>query len=82
MPDGEQLTEIGKAAVVKEGSDVTVIAYSRATVVAVEIARQLEEQGISVEVVDLRSLRPLDRETDCASVRKTSRAVVLERMTG
>jgi pyruvate dehydrogenase E1 component beta subunit len=74
VPDGEQLTEIGKAAVVKEGTDVTVIAYSRATV----IARQLEEQDISVEVVDLRSLRPLDGETVCASVRKTSRAVVLE----
>jgi pyruvate dehydrogenase E1 component beta subunit len=78
VPDGEQLTEIGKAAVVKEGTDVTVIAYSRATVVAVEVARQLEADGISVEVVDLRSLRPLDRETVCASVRKTSRAVVLE----
>jgi pyruvate dehydrogenase E1 component beta subunit len=78
VPDGEQLTEIGKAAVVKEGTDVTVIAYSRATVVAVEVARQLETDGISVEVVDLRSLRPLDRETVCASVRKTSRAVVLE----
>lgn len=78
VPDGEQLTDIGKAAVVKEGTDVTVIAYSRATVVAVEVARQLKEQNISVEVVDLRSLRPLDRETVCASVRKTSRAVVLE----
>jgi pyruvate dehydrogenase E1 component beta subunit len=46
--------------------------------VALEVARQLGEEGISVEVVDLRSLRPLDRETVCASVRKTSRAVVLE----
>jgi pyruvate dehydrogenase E1 component subunit beta len=78
VPEGEQLTEIGQAAVVTEGTDVTVIAYSRATVVAVEVARQLEKEGISVEVVDLRSLRPLDRETVCASVRKTSRAVVLE----
>jgi pyruvate dehydrogenase E1 component beta subunit len=78
VPDGEQLGEIGKAAVIKEGRDLTVIAYSRASVVALEVARQLEEDGISVEVVDLRSLRPLDRETVCASVRKTSRAVVLE----
>jgi pyruvate dehydrogenase E1 component beta subunit len=78
VPDGEQLGEIGKAAVIKEGSDLSVIAYSRATVVAVEVARQLEADGISIEVVDLRSLRPLDRETVCASVRKTSRAVVLE----
>ncbi|NMR31793.1 alpha-ketoacid dehydrogenase subunit beta [Crystallibacter degradans] len=78
VPDGEQIAEIGKAAVVKEGSDLTVITYSRGTVIALETARQLEDEGISVEVVDLRSLRPLDRETFCASVRKTSRAVVLE----
>ncbi|AUI50217.1 alpha-ketoacid dehydrogenase subunit beta [Arthrobacter crystallopoietes] len=78
VPDGEQVAEIGKAAVVKEGSDLTVITYSRGTVIALETARQLEDEGISVEVVDLRSLRPLDRETFCASVRKTSRAVVLE----
>ncbi|HET8616354.1 MAG TPA: alpha-ketoacid dehydrogenase subunit beta [Actinomycetales bacterium] len=78
VPDGEHVAEIGRAAVVKEGTDLTVVAYSRATVIALDVARQLEEQGISVEVVDLRSLRPLDRETICASVRKTSRAVVLE----
>lgn len=78
VPDGEQVAEIGKAAVVKEGSDITVIAYSRASMVALEAARRLEQEGISVEVVDLRSLRPLDRETFCDSVRKTSRAVVLE----
>lgn len=78
VPDGEHVAEIGRAAVVKEGTDISVITYSRATTVALEVARQLEEEGISVEVVDLRSLRPLDRETVCASVRKTSRAVVLE----
>jgi pyruvate dehydrogenase E1 component beta subunit len=78
VPDGEQVGEIGRAAVVKEGTDLTVVAYSRATVIALDVARQLDEQGVSVEVVDLRSLRPLDRETICASVRKTSRAVVLE----
>ncbi len=78
VPDGEQVAEIGRAAVVKEGSDLTIVAYSRATVIALDVARQLEQQGVSVEVVDLRSLRPLDRETICASVRKTSRAVVLE----
>ncbi|WP_442853292.1 alpha-ketoacid dehydrogenase subunit beta [Arthrobacter sp. H14] len=78
VPDGEQVAEIGKAAVAKEGTDITVIAYSRASMIAVEAARQLEEEGISVEVIDLRSLRPLDRPTICESVRKTSRAVVLE----
>ncbi|WP_343212957.1 alpha-ketoacid dehydrogenase subunit beta [Arthrobacter sp. H5] len=78
VPEGEQIAEIGKAAVTKEGTDVTVIAYSRASVIALEVARQLEDDGVSVEVVDLRSLRPLDRHTICASVRKTSRAVILE----
>ena len=78
VPDGEQVAEIGTASVAKVGSDLTVVSYSRSTVVALEVARQLEADGVSVEVVDLRSLRPLDRETICASVRKTSRAVVLE----
>jgi pyruvate dehydrogenase E1 component beta subunit len=78
VPDDLQVAEIGRAAVVRPGTDVTVIAYSRATVVALEVAKQLAAEGISIEVVDLRSLRPLDRETVCASVRRTSRAVVLE----
>jgi pyruvate dehydrogenase E1 component beta subunit len=78
VPDGEQVAEIGTAQVLKQGSDLTVIGYSRATVIALDVARQLDGDGVSVEVVDLRSLRPLDRVTICASVRKTSRAVVLE----
>ncbi len=78
VPDGEQVAEIGRAGVVKPGTDLTVVSYSRSTVIALDVARQLDEEGVSVEVVDLRSLRPLDRETICASVRKTSRAVVLE----
>ncbi|MDN5796256.1 MAG: alpha-ketoacid dehydrogenase subunit beta [Intrasporangium sp.] len=78
VPDGEQVGEIGTAAVVKEGTDLTVVSYSRAALVALEVARRFEEEGVSIEVVDLRSLRPLDRETICASVRKTTRAVVLE----
>ncbi len=78
VPDGEVVGEIGKAAVVNQGDDITVVAYSRSAVIALDVARQLEEQGVSVEVIDLRSLRPLDRETICRSVRKTSRAVVLE----
>ena len=78
VPDGEQVAEIGKAAVLKEGTDLTVVSYSRGVVTALEVANQFEADGISVEVVDLRSLRPLDRETVCASVRKTSRAVVFE----
>ncbi|TNC29412.1 alpha-ketoacid dehydrogenase subunit beta [Amycolatopsis alkalitolerans] len=78
VPDGDHTLGIGTATVMKPGTDITVIAYSRAAVVALDVARRLDEDGISVEVVDLRSLRPLDRDTICASVRKTSRAVVLE----
>jgi pyruvate dehydrogenase E1 component beta subunit len=78
VPDGEQVGELGTAAVVREGTDLTVIAYSRGVGLALLVADELARDGVSVEVVDLRSLRPLDRETFCASVRKTSRAVVLE----
>lgn len=78
VEDGEQVAEIGRAAVVKPGTDLTIVAYSRGTVLAVDVARRLESEGLSIEVVDLRSLRPLDRETICASVRKTNKAVVLE----
>ncbi|MHB1782285.1 MAG: alpha-ketoacid dehydrogenase subunit beta [Acidimicrobiales bacterium] len=78
VPDGDHVLPIGTAAVVKPGTDITIVAYSRALTVALEVARDLEESGVSAEVVDLRSLRPLDRGTVVASVRKTSRAVVLE----
>lgn len=78
VPDGDHTVDIGTATIRKPGTDLTVIAYSRASVIALDVARRLAEDGISVEVVDLRSLRPLDRDTICASVRKTSRAVVLE----
>ncbi|MEO9139751.1 MAG: alpha-ketoacid dehydrogenase subunit beta [Jatrophihabitans sp.] len=78
VPDVVEAGPIGMAAVVKPGRDLTVVSYSRGTVIALEVANQLERDGVSVEVVDLRSLRPLDRETVCASVRRTSRAVVLE----
>ena len=57
---------------------ITVIGYSWAAVIALDVARRLENDGVSAEVIDLRSLRPLDRQTVCASVRKTSRAVIVE----
>ena len=78
VPDGEDVTEIGRAAVLKEGTDITLIGYSRMTAVALDVARRLESEGVSAEVIDLRSLRPLDRDTLTKSVRKTSRAVVIE----
>ncbi|MFN8523800.1 MAG: pyruvate dehydrogenase complex E1 component subunit beta [Chloroflexota bacterium] len=76
-PD-EGLIPIGKAAITRPGTDVTIVSYSRMAAVALNVAEQLAAEGIDAEVVDLRSLRPLDRETVAASVRKTNRAVVFE----
>jgi len=78
VPEGEVVTEIGRAAVARQGDDITVVSYSRGTTVALDVAHRLADEGISAEVIDLRSLRPLDRGTICTSVRKTTRAVVLE----
>ncbi|MDF2561462.1 MAG: pyruvate/2-oxoglutarate dehydrogenase complex, dehydrogenase component, eukaryotic type, beta [Microbacterium sp.] len=78
VPDDLAPAEIGRAAITREGSDITVVAYSRMAVVALQAAEILATEGIDVEVVDLRSLRPLDRETIVESVRKTNCAVTLE----
>lgn len=78
VPDGEQVATIGKAQVTVPGTDVTVIGYSRSAVIARDVARRYAEKGVSIEVVDLSSLRPLDRETICASAAKTGRVVILE----
>ena len=74
--DPDFLVPMGVASVAREGTDVSIIAYSRMVHVALEAATQLEAEGISAEVIDLRSLRPLDEETIARSVRKTHRAVV------
>jgi pyruvate dehydrogenase E1 component beta subunit len=77
IPDDLDVLPLGVANVVREGTDATVIAYSRMTHVALEAALLLEKEGVSVEVVDLRSLRPLDEATVVASVEKTHRCVVV-----
>ena len=76
--DDDYVLPIGTAEVKRQGTDITVVAYSRMTVIAMQVAQQLEQEGISVEVVDIRSLRPLDRPTIIESVKKTNRAVVIE----
>jgi pyruvate dehydrogenase E1 component beta subunit len=76
--DEDYILPIGTAEVKREGTDITVVAYSRMTVIAMQVAQALEKEGVSVEVVDLRSLRPLDRKTIVESVKKTNRAVVIE----
>ena len=78
VPDEERTLELGTAAIAREGSDLTVIAYSRGVGVALKVAEELAKDGVSIEVVDLRSLRALDRPTFCRSVARTSRAVVFE----
>ncbi|MEA5115507.1 MAG: alpha-ketoacid dehydrogenase subunit beta [Geobacteraceae bacterium] len=75
--EGEHLVPLGKAAISRYGTDVTIIAYSRMSILSLQAAQELEKDGISCEVVDLRSLAPLDTETFLESVRKTSRAVVV-----
>ena len=69
---------IGKARVCREGSDVTLVSYSIGVGIALEAARQLEGEGIDAEVIDLRTLRPLDKQTVLASLKKTNRMVVVE----
>ena len=76
--DPEYLVPIGKAEVKRPGEAVTIVAYARMTVLALQAAEELAGEGISCEVVDLRSLAPLDDDTILASVRKTGRAVVVE----
>ena len=76
--DDDWVVPIGKAKIVREGSDVTITAFSIMVGRALEAADQLAEQGISAEVIDLRTIRPLDIETIVTSVRKTSRLVTCE----
>jgi pyruvate dehydrogenase E1 component beta subunit len=76
--DPEYLVPIGRAEVKRPGEQVTIVAYARMTVLALEAAGELEKEGISCEVLDLCSLAPLDEDAILASVKKTGRAVVVE----
>lgn len=78
VPEGEYVVPIGQAAVAREGSDVTVVTLSLSVHHALDVAEKLAEDGISVEVLDLRSLVPLDREAILTSVGKTGRLVVVD----
>lgn len=77
-PDEMYSVPIGKANVMKKGSDITLIAYSYMSIVCKEAAKALESEGISAEVVDLRTLRPLDKTTVIESVMKNKRALVVQ----
>jgi pyruvate dehydrogenase E1 component beta subunit len=78
VPEGEYVVSIGKADLKREGGDVTLICHSKTVTVALKAADTLQEQGVAADVLDLRSLRPLDEAAILASVAKTNRAVVVE----
>ncbi|MEZ4865529.1 MAG: alpha-ketoacid dehydrogenase subunit beta [Caldilineaceae bacterium] len=78
VPDGEYVVPLGKADIKREGNDATVVAISRMVQVALDAADQLAKEGVNVEVVDPRSLSPLDDETILTSLRKTGRLIVVD----
>lgn len=75
VPEGYYTTPIGKAAIIREGRDLTIVATAIMVHKALEAADKLAAEGIEVEVIDLRTVRPMDRETVLASVRKTGRVI-------
>jgi pyruvate dehydrogenase E1 component beta subunit len=78
VPEGEYLEPIGVSKVQREGRDVTLVTYSKMLQVSTQAAEQLSSEGIEVEVIDLRTLRPLDMEPVIQSFRRTNRAVIVE----
>ena len=77
VPDDDFVVPIGIAALRTAGSDLSIISYGAAVHLCVEVAKMLEKEGSSIEVVDLRSLAPLDRETVLSSVKKTGKALIV-----
>lgn len=78
IPEEEYLIPIGKGKVVKEGNDVTIVSFGKIMKVALEAAKELEKDNISAEVIDLRTVRPIDYDLLVESVKKTNRMVVVE----
>lgn len=78
VPEGDDGVPFGKARIAREGSDATLVSYGRMVLLCLQAAETLAQDGIDVEVVDLRSLRPLDEETVVESVKKTHRAVAVQ----
>jgi pyruvate dehydrogenase E1 component beta subunit len=78
VPDGEYIIPIGLADIKKEGTDVTIVSFGKIMKVALAAAEELEKEGVSAEVIDLRTIRPLDIDTIISSVKKTNRLIILE----
>jgi 2-oxoisovalerate dehydrogenase E1 component beta subunit len=81
VPSEDYIVPIGKAAVRREGRDLTIITYGAMVYTALDAAARLEEEGIDAEVIDLRTLLPIDRETILESVKKTSKVIILHEAT-
>ena len=77
VPEEAYTIPIGKAKVVREGVDVTIVSWGPPVLIAKQVAEEVEKKGISVEVIDLRTLQPIDIDTIIASVEKTSRLIVV-----
>lgn len=78
VPEEEHLVPIGKAAVRREGTDVTIVSFNKMILEALSAAEELAKDGVSAEVIDLRTIRPLDHETIVRSVKKTNRLIVVD----
>ena len=78
VPEGEHVVPLGVADIKREGTDVTIVAHSKMVALALKAAEEMAKDGISAEVVDPRTIRPLDVATIAASVRKTNRCVIVE----
>ncbi|MEM9990639.1 MAG: pyruvate dehydrogenase complex E1 component subunit beta [Bacteroidota bacterium] len=78
VPKGEYLVPIGKAAVRREGTDITLVSFNKMMLEVEKAAEELAKEGISAEVIDLRTIRPLDYDTIVASVKKTNRLIVVD----
>ena len=78
IPDEEYYIELGKADIKKSGEDVTIVSFNKMMKVALGAAAELEKEGINAEVIDLRTIRPLDWMTILESVKKTNRLVIVE----
>ncbi|MCZ6898793.1 MAG: pyruvate dehydrogenase complex E1 component subunit beta [Bacteroidetes bacterium] len=78
VPEGEYIIPLGVADIKKEGNDVTLVSFGKTMKIAFEAAQQMEKEDISAEVIDLRSVRPIDYETIINSIKKTNRLVIIE----
>jgi pyruvate dehydrogenase E1 component beta subunit len=78
VAEGEFLIPIGVANIVEEGTDLTIVSYGKMMKVAIEAAAQLKKEGKSVEVIDLRTIRPLDMDTVLESIKKTNKIIIVE----